>query len=158
MNELAINQFPTNKTEQSVMAARFAKSIENGEVSPLEAVAKMKSLQEVIALFLKDESVSNAVITEVEKYGKGETPSSNGATFQVKEVGVKYDFSECGDIVWNRLKEQADKINEELKNREKYLKTIKQSKTEIDEESGEIYTILPPVKTSTTSYTITFKK
>lgn len=158
MNELSINQFPTNKNEQSIMAARFAQAIADGEVSPLDAVAKMKSLQEVITLFLKDEAVSNAVITEVEKYGRGETPSANGATFQVKETGVKYDFSVCGDIVWNSLKEQADKINEALKDREKYLKTIKQSKTEIDEESGEIYTILPPVKTSTTSYTVTFKK
>lgn len=158
MNELSINQFPKNKNEQSIMAAQFAKSIADGEVSPLDAVAKMKSIQEVINLFLKDESVCSAVIEEIEKYGKGETPTANGASFQVKEVGVKYDFSNCNDAVWNRLKEQSDKINEELKEREKYLKAIKNPKTEIDEESGEIYTINPPAKSSTTSYTVTFKK
>ena len=92
------------------------------------------------------------------KYGKGEIPTSSGASFQVKETGVKYDFSQCNDPVWNNLKEQADRINEQLKEREKYLKVIKNPKTEIDEETGEVYTIIPPTRTSTTSYTVTFKK
>lgn len=158
MNELSINQFPQNKAEQSAMAARFTQAIVNGDVSPLEEVAKMKSIQEVITLFLKDEEVTKAVIDEVDKYGKDEIPTSSGASFQVKETGVKYDFSLCNDPVWNNLKEQADRINEQLKEREKYLKVIKNPKTEIDEETGEVYTIIPPTRTSTTSYTVTFKK
>lgn len=158
MNELSINQFPQTKAEQSAMAARFTQAIVNGDVSPLETVAKMKSIQEVITLFLKDEEVTKAVIDQVDKYGKGEIPTSSGASFQVKETGVKYDFSQCNDPVWNNLKEQADRINEELKEREKYLKVIKNHKTEIDEETGEVYTIIPPIRTSTTSYTVTFKK
>lgn len=158
MNELIINTIPQTKSEQSSMAAQFVEQVKNGDVSPLDAVAKMKSLQEVITAFLKNEDVVSAVLNECDKYGKGETPTSNGAAFTVKETGVKYDFSACGDPVWNRLKEESDRISEQMKEREQYLKIIKGTKTEIDEETGEVYTLNQPTRTSTTSFAITFKK
>ena len=158
MNELIIYTIPQTKSEQSSMAAQFVEQVKNGDVSPLDAVAKMKSLQEVITAFLKNKDVVSAVLNECDKYGKGETPTSNGAAFTVKETGVKYDFSGCGDPVWNRLKEESDRISEQMKEREQYLKIIKGTKTEIDEETGEVYTLNQPTRTSTTSFAITFKK
>ena len=158
MNELIINTIPQTKSEQSSMAAQFVEQVKNGDVPTLDAVAKMKSLQEVITAFLKNEDVVSAVLNECDKYGKGETPTSNGAAFTVKETGVKYGFSACNDPVWNRLKEESDRISEQMKEREKYLKIIKGTKTEIDEETGEVYTLNQPTRISTTSFAITFKK
>lgn len=157
-NELSFNRIPTSKSEQTALAANFANMFTEGEVSPLEAAAKLRSIKEVIELTLKDIKVNEIIISEIEKYGKGENPSAFGAKFQVKETGVKYDFSQCNDPIWNRLKAEADAISEKMKEREKYLKIIKEPKTEIDNETGEVYEILPPLKTSTTSYSITFNK
>lgn len=158
MNELTFNRIPTSKTEQTELAKNFALLLIEGEVSPLEAAAKLRSMKEVIELTLKDKEVNEIIISEIGKYGKGETPSAFGAKFQVKETGVKYDFSQCNDPIWNQLKAEADAISEKMKEREAYLKVIKERKTEIDNETGEVYEILPPLRTSTTSYSITFGK
>ena len=118
----------------------------------------MKSISETINTFLKDESIKDAVIQECEKYGKGESPGYLGAVIQIKETGVKYDFSVCNDPVYERLVEERKIIDEQCKEREKYLKTLSKSKTEIDEDTGDIFQLFPPAKQSTTSYSITFKK
>ena len=118
----------------------------------------MKSIGESISLFLKNNDIREAVIKETEKYGKGETPSYKGAVVQVKETSVKYDFAGCNDIVWDKLNKEKKEVDEKIKQRESFLKLVNTNKTEIDKETGEIYTIFPPARSSTTSYAITFKK
>lgn len=156
--ELLINKIPTTKSEQEQLASLFAQKVLDGEISAMEAVIQMKSISESISIFLKNNDVRDAVIRETEKYGKGETPSYKGADVQVKETSVKYDFTGCNDSVWDKLNKEKKEVDEKIKHRESFLKLVNGSKTEIDEETGEIYTILPPARSSTTSYSITFKK
>lgn len=157
-NELIINRIPSSKTEQKEMANAFVSKVTDGNINPIDAVIQMKSLSETINAFLKSEEIKDAVIIECEKYGKGERPCYNGAILQLKETGVNYDFSVCNDPVYSRLIKQRDDINQQCKEREKYLKAISKPKAEIDEDSGEIFILNPPSKQSTTSYSITFKK
>lgn len=158
MNTLELmSKVPATKSEQMNLAETFIRRMEEGEVSPVEAVVQMKSLAEAIGLFLKDERVKNAVLAECEKYGKGERPSFRGATVQVKETGVKYDFMACGDPVYTDLATREAEIADERKAREKFLRTLTKPKTELDEETGEVYNLLPPVRQSTTTFAITFK-
>lgn len=156
--ELLINKIPTTKSEQEQLASLFAQKVLDGEISAMEAVIQMKSISESISIFLKNNDVRDAVIRETEKYEKGETPSYKGAVVQVKETSVKYDFTGCNDSVWDKLNKEKKEVDEKIKQRESFLKLVNGSKTEIDEETGEIYTILPPARSSTTSYSITFKK
>ncbi len=158
MNELTFDAIPANKAEQKALAEQLIAYINDGEINPLEAVVKVKSISEVINAVLKDQSVVDQVITELEKYGKAEKPGYNGAIVEARETGVKYDYSICGDIVWNELNSQLDELKEAIKVREKYLKAIKSRKPEIDPETGEVYEIIPPVRTSTSTFAITFKK
>lgn len=157
-NELSIKKIPTTKSEQESLASYFVKNVLNGEISAIEAVVQMKSINDTISLFLKNNKVRESAIRELDRYGKGETPSYKGATIQIKETSVKYDFEGCNDPVWDKLNNAKKDIDEKIKNRESYLKLINGSKTEIDEETGEIYTIYPPSRSSSTSYAITFKK
>lgn len=157
-NELIINRIPSSKTEQKEMANAFVSKVTDGNINPIDAVIQMKSLSETINAFLKSEEIKDAVIIECEKYGKGERPCYNGAILQLKETGVNYDFSVCNDPVYSRLIKQRDDINQQCKEREKYLKAISKPKAEIDEDSGEVFILNPPSKQSTTSYSITFKK
>lgn len=157
-NDLKINNIPSTKQEQTELACMFVQKVIDGDVNPIDAVIQMKSLSETISTFLKDSDVREAVLNEVGKYGKGEIPSFHGALIQVKETGVKYDFTGCGDPVWERLNEEKNDIDMRLKERESFLRTIKEQKTDIDEETGEIITLYAPSKSSTTSYSITFKK
>lgn len=157
-NDLKINNIPSTKQEQTELACMFVQKVIDGDVNPIDAVIQMKSLSETISTFLKDSDVREAVLNEVGKYGKGEIPSFRGALIQVKETGVKYDFTGCGDPVWERLNEGKNDIDMRLKERESFLRTIKEQKTDIDEETGEIITLYAPSKSSTASYSITFKK
>lgn len=157
-NELIINRIPSSKTEQKKMANALVSKVTDGNINPIDAVIQMKSLSETINAFLKSEEIKDAVIIECEKYGKGERPCYNGAILQLKETGVNYDFSVCNDPVYSRLIKQRDDIDQQCKEREKYLKAISKPKAEIDEDSGEVFILNPPSKQSTTSYSITFKK
>jgi len=79
----------------------------------------------------------------------------NGADNQ---INVRYDYTNCNDPLWNDLKEQADLLDKEIKDRERFLKTIPPSGLTItDHRTGEIVTIRPALKTSTTTPVITWK-
>ena len=155
MNELTVNKIPASKEEQSVLSSAMINSVLDGEIDPIKAVIQAKSLVETLTLFLKDKGVNNLVLREVEKYGK--QTSKDGATIAIKEVGSKWDYSECGDPIYNRLSSQKAEIEEKLKERESLLKSTREPRTEVDEETGEVYKVNPPSKSSTTSYAITFK-
>ena len=157
MKEITLfEEIPVTKTGQNELRELMKNSLADGEVNPIEAV--VKSMYEVLSSFLKDDDVKELVVNECEKYGKGETPSFAGAKVQVKETGVKWDYTDCGDPVYDSLSIQMEELKQRMKQRESYLKTITERKTEIDEATGEIYTILPPVRTATTSYSITYNK
>lgn len=159
MKEITLfGKVPVTKTGQNELRELMKNSLADGEVNPIEAVVKAKSMYEVLSSFLKDDDVKELVVNECEKYGKGETPSFAGAKVQVKETGVKWDYTDCGDPVYDSLALQMEELKQRMKQRESYLKTITERKTEIDEATGEIYTILPPVRTATTSYSITYNK
>ena len=155
MNELTVNKIPASKEEQAVLSSAMINSVLDGEIDPIKAVVQAKSLVETLTLFLKDKGVNDLVLREVEKYGK--QTSKDGATIAIKEVGSKWDYSECGDPIYNRLSSQKAEIEEKLKEREALLKATREPRTEVDEETGEVYTVNPPSKSSTTSYSITFK-
>ena len=155
MNELTVNKIPASKEEQAVLSSAMINSVLDGEIDPIKAVVQAKSLVETLTLFLKDKGVNDLVLREVEKYGK--QTSKDGATIAIKEVGSKWDYSECGDPIYNRLSAKKAEIEEKLKEREALLKATKEPRTEVDEETGEVYTVNPPSKSSTTSYAITFK-
>ena len=77
---------------------------------------------------------------------------------EIKEVGTKYDFSKCGDPVYEQLEQMAESAKSSLKERSDFLKAIPKSGIPfLDENSGEMITVYPPSKSSTTSIAITLK-
>lgn len=129
--------------------------IDEGHMHPLQVAAQFKFIEDVMTNV--KEELRQRVIAEKDKYGKGDM-TYYGARFDIKEAGVKYDYSHCNDTIWDDLKQQIDALNEQIKEREAFLKTLKERFTYIDESTGEIVTIYPPQKKSTTTYSITWNK
>ena len=154
---MRLDNIPSTKQEQRQLAEALAQKVADGDVSPISAYVQMKSLGNVIDSFLKNKEVKDLAIAEIEKYGKGETPAFRGATLRTGETGVKYDFTVCGDPVWDELNAQLEQIREQMKKREKYLQLLQGPKTEIDEATGEVYTLYPPARQSTTSVIVSYK-
>jgi hypothetical protein len=87
--------------------------------------------------------------------GKFETPS--GGKIETMEGGTKYHYENCNDPIYQELLIEQDKLNERIKSRELFLKTIPVNGMDIRHED-ELVTIFPPYKTSTTTYKVTLAK
>lgn len=130
--------------------------IEEGHIDALSVAMQAKYLTEVLEA--TKERIRELVCDELHKYGKGEECTKHGATFALKEAGVSYDYSGCGDTQWAEIDNQIKVLTDQRKEREKFLRSIKESMTIVDESTGEIITINAPIKRSTSTYAITWKK
>jgi len=86
-----------------------------------------------------------------------------GTKFSLAETGTKYDYSSCGDPLYDNLIAKKKVIDEEVKSRETFLKTIKDFMIVSipDPETGELQeniTITAPIKTSNSSYKVALLK
>jgi hypothetical protein len=130
--------------------------LENGNVNPLDMAVKVKWIEEFVKQ-AKD-AIRQEVLNSVGKYSKGEEIARYGAVIEPMEAGTRYDYSGCGDVIWNALQIRAKEHDELIKDREKFLKTIKGTQTLVDDSTGEIYTVHPPKKTSTSTFKVTLPK
>lgn len=151
-----IGIWPINRAGQQELANSLIYPVIEGEVNPIEHIAKMKGLYEALKKAIDDDRVKDAVITETEKYGK--KASWNGCEVSLKEVGVSYDFNSCNDPEYIRLIKAKADIDSQIKQRESYLKTVPDGTTILDEETGEVYSIHPAIRMAKQGYTITFSK
>jgi hypothetical protein len=73
-----------------------------------------------------------------------------GFTYMKKEAGAKYDFSNCNHPKWNELNLYQSQIKDDMKSIETTLKTIKEPITIVDESTGSVVQVNPPIKSSKT--------
>ncbi len=157
MDTLALNTFPITKTDQANWAAEIARPLLDGEIDPLDFMVKANGLKTALDGALKMSEVKELVSEEIAKYGK--TAEMHGAKLTVKETGVKYDFSQCGDPIYNGLVAQLEEVQRKVKERQDFLKHIPTSGiTELNEETGEVVFITPPSRSASESIVITFAK
>jgi hypothetical protein len=79
-----------------------------------------------------------------------------GAVIDSVETGVKYDYQSTNCPEWERFDEMVKHYSELKKQRETFLKSLKEPLNIITDD-GEIVTINPPIKSSTTALKITLK-
>ena len=131
------------------------KDLDEGHITPLKLAAQLKFMEDIISNV--KEELRQRVVAEQTKHGK-EAMSYQGASFDIREAGIKYDYSQCQCSIWNDIDSQIQKFTEQRKEREAFLKTLKERFTYIDESTGEIITLYPAQRKSTTTYAITWKK
>lgn len=126
---------PTKK-EITAAAEKFVERVDEGYMNPLLAYGQITAMEQM----LKEakEKVRELALNEAERYGE-KTFSTYGMDIQIKEAGVKYDYS--ANEYWNQLKETADVANAELKSHEDLLRRLGQC-----------------AKSSTTTLSITLRK
>ena len=126
--------------------------VNEAEGYELEAYITVKKLEYVVKSLI--EVLQPMAITEAEKQ-KGNT--LYGAEVNVKDTGVRYNFSECGYTPYDSLLSGKKQIESELKLMETMLKSINKKTTIVDEESGDVMEIKPPIRTAGTSIVLTLK-
>lgn len=147
-----VRLFPDTKQGIEMFSTQLIRAVENGEVDALQLKAYFKAMEKVIEKV--DKSTRDSQMTQAEKYGEKKF-RAHGMQIEIAEVGTKYDYESCGDIEWERWDSSVKSAEESRKNRETFLKTLKEPMTLVNEETGEVYKVRPPVKRSTTGLKFT---
>jgi hypothetical protein len=125
-------------------------SVTNGFEDPLFLLVKLKAMSK--ALDGAIDSIQEFALSEAQKHGK--SFAIYGAKVEVKEMGTKWFFDKTGDPIIARIAEQKDQIGKAEKDRQAFLKTLKEKVSFLDEESGEVFTVYPARKESKTGIAI----
>jgi hypothetical protein len=126
----------------------------DGHIDPLQYYIHSKALRK--ALDNIDTQIKDSVYSEATKYPEKKFEAFGGVV-EKAETGVSYSYSDCHDPVWHDLTAQAELIKSKLKDRETFLKTLKEPITMVDEQTGETTKIYPPVKKGQEFIKVSFK-
>lgn len=148
--------FAVSKANREELAIQIVEAMDAGELNPLDIHYQVKAMEDFIKVLTSNSRYKDYVLTEGMKHGK--SFEFNGSKMEIKETGVKYDYSKCGDQEWSAIEIEINRRKELQKEREKFLKSLPAEGVEIvSNETGEVIKVYPPSKTSTTSIAVTLK-
>lgn len=124
------------KTTAALQAQLMVDDVEEGIIAPLDALAKLTWLSAAVEQAIKQ--IRPLALDEASMYPRASF-ADYGAEYQVKETGIRYDYSQFEE--WRQCNEQLDAMKLELKQLEERLRKT---------------TVVP--KQSTTTICVTLKK
>ncbi len=140
-----------DKSRIKDIANKAALSIDDGNCDPVDALIFVK----------KGSELFKELDAKIRPIAEGKQIGVDFQKFGVKitegMTGVKYDFTTCNDDVWNNLNDTVEKGKELLKERETFLKSITKKLTVVDEGTGDVTEIHPPIKSGKLGFTLTIK-
>lgn len=134
---------PDTKTGVEIFSRQLISAVENGEVNALQLKALFKILEKVNDNV--NEATKESQLREAAMYGEKKF-TAFGFEIAREEVGVKYDYSICGDPVYNQRLSIFEEAKKQLDERAAFLKALREPLTLCDDESGEVATVRPPLK------------
>lgn len=145
---------PDTKTGVEIFSKQLINSVQNGEVNPLQLKAHFKIMEKVSEKV--DEAIKENLLREADKYSEKKF-NAYGFEIEKAEVGTKYDYATCGDPIYNQRLAIFQEAEKQLKERAEFLKALHEPLTLVDDESGEVATVRPPLKKSTTGLKFAMK-
>lgn len=147
-----------SKETMQIQSRTLIQPIIDGEIDPLQAVAKIRFLSDMLTAALKDDRVKDIILGEIDKNG-GKEATAFGVKFTQKEMGVSYDYTVCGDPEYDQLAAEIEDLKARMKEREKFLMGIPaEGLPMVDQETGDCYKIIRPLRRASLNYSVTFKK
>lgn len=141
-------------TQIDVFSDGVIQAVQGGEINPLTVLVQLRAMAKASERILKE--IDANIMAEADKYSE-KAFDFMGNTITKAEHGTKYDYSNCGDPIYNRLLRVATEASEQLKERETFLKAITKPFSFLDESTGEVFLISPPVKKSKSGLNVSIK-
>lgn len=143
----ALMLMPSKAKEVAFFAKGIIENVKNGDTNPLAVLAVLRALE----LLSKEvrEQIQDNINTAAEKYSEKKFEAF-GALMEYCEVHTEYDYEVCGDTEWEYRNTDVEMSAIKRKEREAFLRAIKAPLTVVDEITGEVVTIKPPIKKSKT--------
>lgn len=148
-----LSQFATTSTQIDVFSDQVIESVKSGEADVIDVLIKLRAFERASERILKE--IKDELLTAAERY-PGNSFEYNGNKIEKAELGTKYDFAVCGDTEWEQFKQQEEQWAVRRKEREALLKAMVKPQNIVDD-NGELITINPPTKKSTTGLKVTIK-
>lgn len=147
--------FTPSKSDLGNFQERIRLSVLDGSLSALEVMAKVKTAQKYIEAVIGDGD-RNKGIPEVKELARSEAEQYGDKVFhyrglevQLRELGSRNDYAGTQDPEWANLQEELVELKARIKTRESYLASLTAPVDYTDQNTGEVVTITPPVKKST---------
>lgn len=148
MNQLPDNPMsmlrlmPSRVKEVATFAKGVIQSVKNGDANPLEALVMLKALQ----LLSKEviEQIEDNILNEANRYNE-KTIEMYGAKIDKCDVKTEYLYETSGDSQWEELDAEIKGLVEKKKQREEFLRAIKDPVVLVTKD-GEEEIVKPPVK------------
>lgn len=144
----------STKLEITSRADQIITAVQEGEIDALKAKVICKGWEQ-LAKQVQD-GIDYYAINAATNYG-AKTFNAYGASVQMKETGVRYDYSNCGDKEWEELTDQINALTAKRKELEKVLSAHREKWVKTDIVTGEVYEVVPPVRYGKESLAITLK-
>lgn len=135
-----------SKSDLLSLSNQLMTPVDDGEVDPLKQLINIKKL---IFLLEDLEPKVRAIAEEKTFLSRGEKMIIGGAEISEKD-NARYDYKVCNDPALN-------KAQQTVKDRQTFLKTLKEKIVLVDEDSGETTEIFPPIKSGKLGLNISIK-
>jgi hypothetical protein len=150
--QLELSDF-INKSKDQIKdtATKAYNSVMDGDYDAIDALIFIKKGSELF----KELDAKIRPIAE----GKSVGPDYQKFGVKITEgmTGIKYSFDECNDPIYNDLNISFEIAKEMLEERKTFLKSVTKKMTIVDEASGDIVEINPPIKSGKLGLTLTIK-
>lgn len=145
---------PNTQTSIDVFSDSVIESVQAGEVNPLTVLIQLRAMAKASERILKE--IHDNIMTEAGKYPGTEFEFA-GNKITKAEHGTRYDFTGCKDTEWELYDAQRLSVANSLKERETFLKALKTPIEVLDRHTGELVTLQPPTKKSTSGLNVSIR-
>lgn len=148
--------YDVSQEERDQFVGRVINAVNEGHINPLDLHLYLKNSENILDSIIKNKDFKDALIKEANKHGKAF--DYRNASAQVKETSVKWDYENCNDTELLRLTTEFLIAKNKLEARQKFLQHVSIKGVDVlDPITGELITVYPPVKKSTTTVAISLK-
>lgn len=134
-------------------AHQIAFMVKEGHAGAVQSRVSMNFWKKAFAL--AEKLIEEETERDAERYGK--TFEFMGAKCEWGATYTAYDYESTGDDQWAEHKRAELTVAGKRKEREAFLRTLKAPIDIVSRETGEVITIIPPIKTQTEGLKITIK-
>jgi len=163
-----LSLFDATKSELNSFVDGVMNAVQEGQADAVKVLCHLKKMEAVIGTFTDKNEKTNkradvaklfsSYVLDGAKQYPGKSFEAFGAKFEEKEVGSKWDYSQCNDTELAELETKSKEASDALKERQKYLQNLPAAGIEtLDKSTGDMVMIYKPSKSSTTALTVSLK-
>lgn len=138
-----------DKAQLENISKYLVSQVADGYIDPVKAFLHNRKIHELAKM---NEANLRPYFNDHANVAKGETSIQYNVKITQAETGVKYDYSACGDKIYDKIIKDLEELTEKKKERELFLKSVKSTTGVFDPETSEAWKVEPPIKSGTLGY------